>query len=135
MEFEKLQLSSKVAHALALALVALSTILLMAPAAYHRIVYSGEASETFYDLGGKFIMSATLTLALGLAFDVFVVIGKITHSLFLGLAAAMLSLIFLLALWHISPFLMRRSAKAIELHRQRQRRHLDTTSVGGHTNL
>src|ERR1700704_5337573 len=49
--FDRLPSSSKVVHAIALGLVALSTILLMAPAAYHRIVYGGEASKEFVTLG------------------------------------------------------------------------------------
>lgn len=43
--FERLPPSSQASHGIALAFVALATVLLMAPAAYHRIVYAGEASE------------------------------------------------------------------------------------------
>ena len=110
-EFEKLQPVSKVAHTFALIFVALATILLMAPAAYHRIVYGGDPSQTFLDLGGGFVMAATFALALGLATDVYVVIGKIAHSGAIGLAAAMLSLSILSGLWHVSPFLMRQRVK------------------------
>jgi hypothetical protein len=109
--FEKLEPMSKVAHTFALTFVALATILLMAPAAYHRIVYGGDASQTFLDLGGRFIMAATFALALGLATDMYVVIGKITHSGAIGLAAATLSLGVLSGLWHVSPFLMRQRVK------------------------
>ena len=39
--FEKLPASSKLGHAVSLGCVTLAVILLMAPAAYHRIVFSG----------------------------------------------------------------------------------------------
>ena len=104
--FEKLPGSSQVWHALALGFVALATILLMAPAAYHRIVYAGEASQQFHDLGSRFIMAATLMLALGLATDVYVVIAKISESTRLGLAVGVVSVIVLVSLWHVSPLLL-----------------------------
>jgi hypothetical protein len=107
--FEKLPQSSKVVHAAALGLVALCAILLMAPAAYHRIVYGGEPSEEFYDLGSRFITAATMVLGLGLAADVYVVITKIAESEAAGLAAAAAALIVLVVLWHVFPFWARRA--------------------------
>jgi hypothetical protein len=101
--FERLPPLSKGVHALALAAIAVCTILLMAPAAYHRMVYSGEASREFYDLGSRFIMAATLALALGLSADIYVVIAKIVHSGAMGFVAAVAVLATLLGLWHVSP--------------------------------
>jgi uncharacterized protein DUF6328 len=40
--FEQLPRHSRIIHAASILLVALAVVLLMAPAAYHRIVYSGE---------------------------------------------------------------------------------------------
>jgi DNA-binding transcriptional regulator/RsmH inhibitor MraZ len=54
----------------------------------------GDASQTFLDLGGRFIVAATVALALGLATDVYVVIGKIAHSGAIGLAAGSFLLAF-----------------------------------------
>jgi uncharacterized protein DUF6328 len=107
--FEKLAGLSQMSHAMALGLVALATILLMAPAAYHRIVYAGEASQQFHDLGSRFIMAATVALALGLATDVYVVMAKIAGSTSIGLSAAAVSLVVLVGLWHISPLLRSRA--------------------------
>jgi hypothetical protein len=42
----------------------------MTPAAYHRIVYGGEESNELLKLGSRFVMTATVALALGLAADV-----------------------------------------------------------------
>jgi len=68
--FDSLPASLKAAHACALSLIALSTILLMAPAAYHRIVYGGEASKTFLQIGSRYMLAATLALAFGLTADI-----------------------------------------------------------------
>jgi Family of unknown function (DUF6328) len=105
--FDKLPGASKATHALALGLVALSTILLMTPAAYHRIVYGGEESDEFLRLGSGFVMAATVALALGLTADVYVVIGKIAGSQTTGMVAAAVSLAALLGLWHVSPLYVR----------------------------
>jgi hypothetical protein len=50
---------SKTVHGAALGCVALCTILLMAPAAYHRIVYEGDASIQFLAIGSRFLLAAT----------------------------------------------------------------------------
>ena len=49
--FEALPYSSKLVHAAALMLVALAVILLIAPAAFHRIAFSGEDTEEFHRIG------------------------------------------------------------------------------------
>jgi len=105
--FEKLPGSSKAIHATALGLVALCTMLLMTPAAYHRIVYDGEESKELLTLGGRFVVAATVALALGLTADVYVVIAKIADSEVLGGATAALSLVALVGLWHVSPWCLR----------------------------
>ena len=38
-------------HAVSVFLVAIAVVLLMAPAAYHRIVYAGEVSEDMHRVG------------------------------------------------------------------------------------
>jgi hypothetical protein len=105
--FEKLPGSSKAVHAAALGLIALCTILLMAPAAYHRIVYGGEESAELLRLGGRFVMAASVALALGLAADVYVVFARIAESGAAGAMAAAVSLAALAGLWHLSPWYLR----------------------------
>jgi uncharacterized protein DUF6328 len=104
--FERLPTHSKATHAAALGLVAMSTILLMAPAAYHRIVYAGEASQRLHELGSRLIMAATISLALGLAADVYVVIAKIAGGI-VGVSAALFAMVLLIGLWHLSPIVIR----------------------------
>jgi hypothetical protein len=90
-------------------------VLLMAPAAYHRIVYAGEDTKDMYWVGSTLVTAAALPLALGLAGDVYVVITKILSSATGGLIAGAVALVLLVGLWHAYPlaaaFIQDRSAK------------------------
>jgi Family of unknown function (DUF6328) len=103
--FEQLPALSKIMHAASLFLVALAVVLLMAPAAYHRIVYAGEESQDMYRVGSAMVTAATVPLALGLAGDVYVVVAKIAASPAAGWAAAGLVLVFLVGLWYAYPLI------------------------------
>ena len=104
--FEHLPPASIIIHAASLFMVAIAVVLLITPAAYHRIVYDGEDSDDMYRVGSALVTAATVPLALGLAGDVYVVITKIAASPAVGLAAGGLALIFLVGLWHIYPLLV-----------------------------
>jgi hypothetical protein len=105
--FDRLPSSVKVVHGAALLFVALSIVLLMAPAAYHRIVYKGEDSEEFHRIGSLFVTYSTIPLALGLAADVFVVGTKIVPSELASALVATAVLALLLGLWHGLPWIAR----------------------------
>jgi hypothetical protein len=101
--FEKLPLQSRIAHAISIAFVAVSIMLLMAPAAYHRIVYDGEDSDDMHRTGSILVTAATLPLAIGLAVDINVVMAKIADSASAGLLSGVAALLLLLALWYGYP--------------------------------
>jgi uncharacterized protein DUF6328 len=105
--FEKLSPALKMVHGAALLCVALSIVLLMAPAAYHRIVYKGEDSEEFHRIGSRFVTYSTIPLALGLGADVFVVGTKIVASELAAALAGIAVLALLISLWHGLPLLAR----------------------------
>ncbi len=109
--FASLHAVPKIVHGIALLCIALSTVLLMAPAAYHRIVYDGDASRDFLRIGSRFLLAATGTLALGVAADAHVVISKLTDSDAVGFGAALASFVTLVLLWHVSPIVMRAARK------------------------
>lgn len=97
--FEKLPFSSKYVHLASLALVALSIILLMTPAAYHRIVERGEETEHFHRFASRILVAAMIPLALGVSGDLFVVVRKVTESATSAAASAVVSLLFFYGLW------------------------------------
>jgi hypothetical protein len=110
--FDALPVASKSVHAASLAAVAIAIILLMAPAAYHRIVYAGEDAPEFHRTGGVLVTLATLPLALGLSGDTYVVIAKIAQSAEAGIVTSALALLACLAMWHLYPALQRGRLRA-----------------------
>jgi Family of unknown function (DUF6328) len=97
--FEKLPLSSRYVHLASLSMVAVSIVLLMLPAAYHRIVERGEETEHFHRFAGRALIAAMIPLALGVSGDFYVVVRKITESATSAVAAALVSLLFFYGLW------------------------------------
>jgi xanthine/uracil/vitamin C permease (AzgA family) len=101
--FADLPAVSVIVHAASLLLVTLTVVLLMAPAAYHRLVYAGEASADMYRVGSALVTAATIPLALGLTGDTYVVMNEITTSPAVAIAAAVATFILLIGLWHAYP--------------------------------
>jgi hypothetical protein len=110
--FEKLPPASRLVHGAALLFVAVAVILLIAPAALHRIVWAGEDSEALLRPGGRLTTAALLPLALGMALDAYVVFARITKSPGLGAGAASAALLLLLGLWFTWPMAARRKRAA-----------------------
>jgi len=105
--FPELQSEAELIHAASLLCVALTIILLMAPAALHRLSFGGEDSPKFLRLGSALVTVALFPLSLGLAGDIYVAVGKSLHNPALGAAAAALILVLLLSVWYAWPLLVR----------------------------
>lgn len=105
--FERLGQSEKFTHVAALILVAITVVLLMTPAAVHRIVYAGEESEDLLKVCTRFVMGSTLPLAIAVALDFYVVCGLAlgSHELALGLSVAIF--VGLGSLWWLYPLAAR----------------------------
>ncbi|UAX98258.1 DUF6328 family protein (plasmid) [Ensifer adhaerens] len=102
--FAELGVLAKAVHCVALSSVAVATMLLMTPAAYHRIVYDGADIPAFYHIASRFLIAATAFLALGLAADIHVVIGKITESPAVANVTAVVVVLMLVGCWHLWPW-------------------------------
>jgi hypothetical protein len=107
--FEQLPPGAKLLHIIALLSVALAVILLMAPAALHRLSFRGEDSPEFVTIGSVFVIAAPAPLALGIALDTYVAARRSLESDAAALAAALLSAILLFGLWYAYPIWRRRS--------------------------
>jgi hypothetical protein len=105
--FDRLPTLSKTVHAVSLGCMALAIVLLMAPAAYHRIVYSGFDAPEFHTTGSVMITVATVPLALGIAGDIYVVMTKVFESSTVGVAIAAATLAGYVGLWHVYPAIRR----------------------------
>jgi len=97
--FEALPLSSKYVHLVSLCLMALSMILLMSPAAFHRIVEKGENTERMVRFAGGMLLAAMVPLPLGISGDFFVVVRKVTSAPRLAIIASTAVLVCFYALW------------------------------------
>ncbi|MBD0327442.1 MAG: hypothetical protein ICV68_13480 [Pyrinomonadaceae bacterium] len=97
--FEKLPLSLRYVHLASLMMVALSIVLLITPAAYHRIVEKGEETEHFHRFASRILIAAMIPLALGVTGDFFVVVNKITQSTTAAIISAALALLFFYGFW------------------------------------
>ena len=97
--FEKLPPSSKILHVISLAFLGLTAVLLMTPAAYHRIVEKGEETERFHRVASILLLAAMITLPLGISGDLFVVLLKVSGSNSLAIAGAAGILIVFYGLW------------------------------------
>jgi hypothetical protein len=68
--FKELPLSIQYIHAAALCAVALAVLLLMTPAALHRIAFHGEDDASFFRIGSALVVAASIPLAAGIAADI-----------------------------------------------------------------
>ena len=97
--FEQLPRSWQLIHFASLVATTISTVLLIAPAAYHRIHEAGEDTEHFHKIAGRLMLAALVFLAPGMAGDLFVVISKVTQSPALAWAVAGALLLAFYGLW------------------------------------
>jgi hypothetical protein len=105
--FEQLPASSRLIHVAALCAVALAVILLMTPAALHRIAFRGEDTGKFFEMGSWLVIAASVPLAIGIAGDLYVASAKAADSRTLGAVLALVVFVILAALWYALPLLIR----------------------------
>lgn len=109
--FAQLPASSKAVHTAALCCIALAVILLMAPAAFHRITFGGQDTEEFHRLGSGLIIASALPLAAGIAADLYVAVAKALGSSAIGMALALVAAAILIGLWFVFPLVLRASTR------------------------
>jgi DMSO reductase anchor subunit len=122
--FEKLPTSSKYIHLVSLALVAVSIILLMTPAAYHRIVEEGEETEHFHRFASRILIAAMIPLALGVCGDFFLIVRKVTESATAAAVAGLVMLFFFYGLWFGFTIYRRNQERSRRAHRSREDRQV-----------
>jgi hypothetical protein len=97
--FEQLPRPWQVIHFVSLLATTVATVLLIAPAAYHRIHEAGADTEHFHKVASRLLLTALVFLGPGMAGDLFLVIAKVTQSASAAGASATLLLAAFFALW------------------------------------
>jgi hypothetical protein len=96
--FDKLPQSSKVIHIVSLILMAVTMVILMTPAAYHRLVERGENTEHFHAVASILVVTAMIPLPIAIAGDFYVVTQKVTTSARLAIAGS-IAILLMFYLW------------------------------------
>lgn len=101
--FEQLPHTAQLVHFGCLASVALSVILLMSPAAYHRLVAYGEDRPDVYRFGSRMILASLAPLSAGLSGEFFVVASKIGYAGRPAIVATLVSFVLFIGFWYGYP--------------------------------
>jgi hypothetical protein len=101
--FQKLGALPKLVHIAALICGLTSVILLMAPAAVHRIAFGGDCTERMLRIGSTLVGIALLPLGLAISGDIYVAVGHIAGSDALGALVGGAALIVMLLVWYAWP--------------------------------
>ncbi len=107
-DFMKLPTGLKWIHVGSILLIALAVVLLIAPAAFHRIADRGDATERSYSFASTMVILAALPLGGGLAGELTIVIDKATQNMVVSLASGFAALATSFLLWYGIGYYTRR---------------------------
>jgi hypothetical protein len=109
--FADLPRASRAMHVASLLSVALAGMLLIAPAAFHRIAEEGQRTRRFYRYASGMVQASLLPLAVGISADFYVVVAKIGGSVLDGVVASVAVFVAMVGLWWTIPWLARRASR------------------------
>ena len=105
--FAELPRSSRLVHFGGLVCVSLAGVLLIAPAAFHRIAEHGESTARFYRYASGMVEASLVPLAIGMSADFYVIVAKVTGSATSGIWAAVSLVVGAGGLWWGVPWVSR----------------------------
>jgi hypothetical protein len=103
--FEQLSESSKMIHAAGLIATGIATVLIITPAAYHRIAEAGEDTEHFYTVASRLMLGSMFFLGIGLYADFLIILHKMGLALHWASVVATSFLLCSFVLWFALPAL------------------------------
>lgn len=106
--FTNLSQVLKYFHIASLGFITLSTILLIAPVAYDRLIEEDEVTKSFLRFSSKMVLFAMIFLGLGLSLEMYVIINKAFDLQLLAIIAAIITLSLSYLLWFGYTFYSRR---------------------------
>ena len=105
--FDRLPQVSKVVHLVALILVAANMVLLMMPAALHRLTFGGDDSARFLRIGSGIVIAAPVFLAAGISAESYVIFQKVIGDEARSAIGAVATFLGIAACWYGVPLLLR----------------------------
>jgi hypothetical protein len=108
-KFDTLPHVLRLIHVASLFMIATSVILLIAPAAYHRLAASGEPRPDVDSFGAKSVLGSLIPLALALCGDLYIVTAMQTASALWASIAAAIAFAGFALLWGAFPIIARHS--------------------------
>lgn len=110
--FDRLQPGYQHLHFFGLAMTGLSVVLLIAPAAVHRLTFSGDDSSRFHQIGAALVTAALIPLSLAIAAEICIAAWKISATVWVSTAAGVVTLCLLLTVWYAIPLGLRVKSRA-----------------------
>lgn len=105
--FETLPLAARIVHFAALSLIAATIVLLISPAAIHRIAFDGADDERFLRLSSMIVTIALMPLALGVAGELYVATARLLPESSASGWIAASAICALVGLWYALPLALR----------------------------
>jgi hypothetical protein len=105
--FEQLPPAVRLAHLVSLLCLVLAIVLLIAPAAIHRITFGGNDDPRLHVAGSVLIALALVPLALGLSCDLGVALTKLFGGGRVAVAGAVAGFTLLITFWYVVPLVIR----------------------------
>jgi hypothetical protein len=109
--FDHLSQEMRLTHLAALVCIGLAIILLIAPAAVHRISFDGRDDPRLHTVGSVLITVALIPLAIGISCDFFVAMSRLVGQGSVAVAATVASFGLLVGLWYVLPLALKPSAR------------------------
>jgi hypothetical protein len=100
-------------HFASLCAVALAIMLLLSPAAIHRLTFAGRDSELFHSIGSIVVTAALAPILIGISTDFYVATTAIFHARALAAAGATVVALALAILWYGVPMELHRRQKHV----------------------
>jgi hypothetical protein len=111
--FEDLPQAVRSIHFVAIAMIALAIIILVSPAAIHRVAFSRADDPRSHRLGSLLITIASAPLILGIAADFYVASGRLLGYRPALIIAPILAFMVLTSAWFLLPLSLRRSSRPV----------------------
>ncbi|MCC6661880.1 MAG: hypothetical protein IT437_13450 [Phycisphaerales bacterium] len=110
--FDGLPPTLRAVHAAGLSFIAVAVVLLMTPAAYHRIAERGENSERFHRVATRLLLAAMALLAPGMGAALWMVLERATGSRIAGASGGVVTVVLYYAMWFGWTLSVKRTGRA-----------------------